>query len=104
MTYMSGNRKELMKQVAKPLTFILLLIMICAFLAQYLTGSETLEEYARNNPELAYGSQNEASDTDDTADIQESVENNATDMQESASPDAGNPAEISSGNTDKASS
>lgn len=101
---MSESKKELMKQIAKPLTFILLLIMICAFLAQYLTGSETLEEYARNNPELAYESQNEASDTDDTADIQESVENNATDMQDSASPDAGNPAETSSGNTDKASS
>ena len=101
---MSESKKELMKQIAKPLTFILLLIMICAFLAQYLTGSETLEEYARNNPELAYGSQNEASDTDDTADIQESVENNDVDMQASASDDAGNPAETSSGNTDKASS
>ena len=104
MTHMSKSKKELMKQIAKPLTFILLLIMICAFLAQYLTGSETLEEYARNNPELAYGSQNEASGTADTADIQESVEKNDIDMQASASDDAGNPAETSSGNTDKASS
>ena len=96
--------KELCKQLAKPFIFLLLLIMICAFLAQYLTGSETLEEYARNNPELAYGSQNEISDTDDVTDMQESVENDAVDMQASASGNAGNPAETSSGNIDKTSS
>ncbi|MCH5260498.1 MAG: M15 family metallopeptidase [Lachnospiraceae bacterium] len=30
--------------------------MVCTFLAHYLLGSETLEEYANNNPELAYRS------------------------------------------------
>ncbi|MDE6387499.1 MAG: M15 family metallopeptidase [Lachnospiraceae bacterium] len=34
--------------------------MTCSFLAHYLTGSETLEEYARNNPDAAYGTNTEA--------------------------------------------
>ena len=49
------NWKELLRIAAKPTIFILFLIMVCASLAHYLTGSETLEEYARNNPEQAYG-------------------------------------------------
>lgn len=49
------NWKDLLRIAAKPTIFILFLIMVCAFLAHYLTGSETLEEYARNNPEQAYG-------------------------------------------------
>lgn len=74
-------RKELCKQLAKPFGFLLLLIMVCAFLAQYLTGAETLEEYAENNPELAYGTLTEADDTNDTAD-----------MKDITAEDAGNPA------------
>ena len=50
------TRKELLQFIAKPVLFLLLLIMVCAFLAHYLLGSETLEEYAANNPEMAYGS------------------------------------------------
>lgn len=50
-----NHRNVLLKQLAKPFGFLLLFIMVCAFLAQYLTDSETLTEYARNNPELAYG-------------------------------------------------
>ena len=49
------NWKELLRIAAKPTIFILFLIMVCASLAHYLTGSETLEEYARNNSEQAYG-------------------------------------------------
>ena len=56
------TRKELLQIAAKPLFFILFLIMVCAFLAHYLLGSETLEEYARNNPDLAYGSGTQAED------------------------------------------
>lgn len=52
--------KPLIRQAAKPLLFLLLFIMICAFLAHYLTGDETLLEYAQNNPELAYGTQKAA--------------------------------------------
>ncbi len=58
--------KAILQQIAKPFSFLILLIMICSFLAHYLTGEETLEEYAKNNPELAYGSpdtDNEATDT-----------------------------------------
>ncbi len=48
------DKKKFLQQAAKPFGFLLVFIMICAFLAQYLTGSETLQEYAENNPELAY--------------------------------------------------
>lgn len=53
-----SNIKLLIRQAAKPILFLLLFIMICAFLARYLTGEETLLEYAQNNPDLAYGTQN----------------------------------------------
>lgn len=49
--------KTLLRQAAKPCLFLLTFIFICAFLAHYLTGDETLLEYAQNNPELAYGTQ-----------------------------------------------
>ena len=73
--------KELLQAAAKPFIFILFLIMICAFLAHYLVGSETLEDYAKNNPELAYGSNRETPDEsfaynipeDDAGEITESV-------------------------------
>lgn len=82
--------KELGRQIAKPFTFLLLLIMICSFLAHYLTGQETLEEYARNNPELAYGSQNEENDTSDMIYMNDMTADNA-----------GNPAnEFAVGTTD----
>ncbi len=48
--------KTILRQIARPFSFLILLIMVCSFLAHYLTGEETLEEYAQNNPELAYGS------------------------------------------------
>lgn len=65
-----SNLKTLLKQAAKPLLFLLTFIFICAFLAHYLTGDETLLEYAKNNPELAYGTPAEttpASSTDKAA-------------------------------------
>lgn len=60
----TSTLKKLLRQAGKPFAFLLLFIMICAFLAQYLTGSETLQEYADNNPEIAYGnaSQNASKD------------------------------------------
>lgn len=51
-----ADLKEFLKQAARPFGFLLILIMICGFLAQYLTGSETLQEYADTHPESAYGS------------------------------------------------
>ena len=57
------NLKTLLRQAAKPTLFLLTFIFICAFLAHYLTGDETLLEYARNNPEQAYGTQDDSSAT-----------------------------------------
>lgn len=37
--------KTLFRQAAKPFLFLLTFIFICAFLAHYLTGEETLLEY-----------------------------------------------------------
>ncbi|MDE6847208.1 MAG: M15 family metallopeptidase [Lachnospiraceae bacterium] len=47
--------------------------MVCASLAHYLTGSETLEEYALNNPEQAYGTaaDSDSSPPDTTSSISE---------------------------------
>lgn len=52
--------KTLVRQALKPVLFLLTFIFICAFLAHYLAGDETLLEYAQNNPELAYGTQSDA--------------------------------------------
>lgn len=49
--------KTILRQAAKPFLFLLTFILICAFLAHYLTGDETLLDYARENPELAYGAE-----------------------------------------------
>lgn len=49
--------KKLLRQALKPLLFLLTFIFICAFLAHYLAGDETLLDYARANPELAYGTE-----------------------------------------------
>lgn len=54
--------KKLIKQAAKPFLFLLTFILICAFLAHYLTGQETLLDYARENPELAYGAEPSAAE------------------------------------------
>lgn len=56
--------KSLLKQAARPTLFLLTFILICAFLAHYLTGSETLLDYARENPELAYGTKTPDSGSD----------------------------------------
>lgn len=57
------DMKTLIKQAVKPALFLLTFILICAFLAHYLTGKETLLDYARNNPELAYGAEKTATET-----------------------------------------
>lgn len=55
--------KTLIRQAAKPFLFLLTFILICAFLAHYLTGQETLLDYARENPELAYGAEADPTET-----------------------------------------
>lgn len=58
-----NDRNVIIKQLIRPLGFLLIFIMVCAFLAQYLTGSETLTEYAQKNPELAFGPRTQEQDT-----------------------------------------
>lgn len=68
--------KNILRVAAKPLFFILFLILVCSFLAHYLIDSETLEGYARNNPEPSYESNTQTSpDTDepDTSGRAESI-------------------------------
>ncbi|MCM1122172.1 MAG: M15 family metallopeptidase [Eubacterium sp.] len=77
-----ANWKELLRIAAKPTVFLLFLIMVCASLAHYLTGSETLEEYARNNPEQAYGTESDISPSDDTNTIPEPNTETNTDLLE----------------------
>ena len=91
----SSNKKptttgELLQIAAKPFIFILFLIMICAFLAHYLVGSETLAEYARNNPEQAYGSETRLGDEDDMVEIQDMSNTESKDTETSDEPAAYN--------------
>lgn len=64
-----GTLKELFHLAAGPFLFIILLIMVCAFLTHLLIGSETLEEYAKANPDIAYGtaSEDQAADSPETS-------------------------------------
>ena len=43
------------QKISGTFVFLLLFVLLCAFFAQYLTGAETLQDYADNPPELAYG-------------------------------------------------
>lgn len=60
--------KNILRVAAKPLFFILFLILVCSFLAHYLTDSETLEEYARNNPKSPYENNMQTSPNTDEPD------------------------------------
>lgn len=94
------NIKPLLRQAAKPFLFLLLFIMICAFLARYLTGDETLLEYAQNNPELAYGTQ-EAADSEGNAtenDLTESVKSPVSETTSPSSDDKNGVDQGTSGN------
>lgn len=100
---MSKNKltKEQLAQLTKPLFLLLVFVMVCGFLAHYLTGSETLAEYAKNNPDLAYGSQEAEGDTEvDTSGAADATDSTMTDKAVSGNDNAGNPARnIESGNT-----
>lgn len=68
------NIKVLLRQAAKPTLFLLMFIFICAFLAHYLSGDETLLEYARKNPEQAYGTKADPTENIAENDVHESVD------------------------------
>lgn len=87
-----SNIKTLLRQAVKPTLFLLTFIFICAFLAHYLTGDETLLEYARNNPEQAYGTQDE---TDAYTDSKDSIANAPDDTPADSESDTAKSAEES---------
>lgn len=102
-TFGNLNKKQLLQKAVRPFGVLLVFIMICAFLAQYLTGSETLQDYARNNPELAYGDSGvepepaspeivdnteSTNDTQSIADSETSDESPAYNKQEESEPDS----------------
>lgn len=62
-----SDMKKLLRQAVKPVLFLLTFILICAFLAHYLTGQETLLDYARENPELAYGAEKTPTEPDNSS-------------------------------------
>lgn len=66
--------RQLLKQLLKPLLSIFAIIIICAFLVRYLTDSETLADYAAQNPDLAYG--DSSSHIDEEKTIEEAENNN----------------------------
>lgn len=59
--------KEILNKLSKPFFLLVLLIMICTFLARSLNSSETLDEYAKKNPEIAYGTTSNDEDTPEAA-------------------------------------
>lgn len=76
-----GTLKELLHLAAGPFLFIVLLIMVCAFLTHLLLGSETLEEYAKANPEIAYGTAPEDQEAGSAEANTEQAESESTDSE-----------------------
>lgn len=91
--------KILIRQAAKPILFLLTMILVCAFLAHYLTGQETLLDYARENPELAYGTEETPSKTQIQTTQPENnaktVETNLTESDKSSQSEATQPSALS---------
>ncbi|MBQ6806406.1 MAG: M15 family metallopeptidase [Lachnospiraceae bacterium] len=58
----------LSNKILKPLLGLAAFVIICGFLARYLTDSETLADYAKNNPDTAYGTEDgESTNTQNTS-------------------------------------
>lgn len=66
--------KSLLRQAAKPTLFLLVFIFMCAFLAHCLSDGETLLEYARKNPEQAYGTQTDPTEASAGNSVTKSVD------------------------------
>lgn len=64
-------KKRLIRQALKTLFSLTALTIVCGFLVRTLTNSETLSDYAAQNPKLAYG------DTDEDTDVENEVETGA---------------------------
>ncbi len=52
------------KELIKPLLLLTLIVLIFSFITRTMSRSETLEEYAKNNPSIAYQKSSEASEED----------------------------------------
>ncbi|MDD6812502.1 MAG: M15 family metallopeptidase [Lachnospiraceae bacterium] len=61
-------KKKFDSRLLKPLFGLAAFVIICGFLARYLTDSETLADYAKKNPEAAYGTNNEETSSSSTPD------------------------------------
>jgi hypothetical protein len=66
------------QKLIRPLFALLLLVIGCAVTARFLAGEETLAEYAEQNPELAYGAEEEQ--TDEVPDEAEALYDAAEDL------------------------
>ena len=83
------------QKISGTFIFLLLFVLLCAFFAQYLTGAETLQDYADNNPELAYG----RSETEEPPDTELTGTSDAPPVSESSTAPDSPPATDSSAGT-----
>ena len=58
-----------MKKIIKPLGFLVILILFCSVASRALTRGETLEEYAQNNPDVAYATPDKTTTPTPVADL-----------------------------------
>ena len=92
-----------MNKLWKPFGFLVIMILLCSVMVRVLSGSETLSDYAKANPEIAYATpekQNTETKTPDDTEIP-SPQANDTKQQDAietpvASPDNSSPAPESS--------
>lgn len=74
------------KKIFNSLFGLTVLVLVCGFLARYLTHSETLADYAQNNPDAAYGTdsvsvdETESVTLDETADTSHSTAASDTEL------------------------
>ena len=61
-----------MKKLIKPLGFLVILILFCSVASRALTRGETLEEYAQNNPDIAYATPDKTTTPTPVADLSDS--------------------------------
>lgn len=89
-------KKSTKNTVIKNLCFIFALTLICSVLVHVLLSSETLSDYASQNPSLAYGSQtvssdNAAQETATTSESNDTIESTLTEETTSVSMDTSLP-------------
>ncbi|MCM1087499.1 MAG: M15 family metallopeptidase [Muribaculaceae bacterium] len=87
-------KKNLQNQLLKSIFFLFALIIVCAFFVHLLTDSETLSDYAADNPELAYGnSATHIDESSEKSDEEMNPEMNQNDTISDTHTDAATPAD-----------